>query len=120
MPNVSVPNCPECDAPLAFTFQSTSGVGAHKRGDHYNTTPDTRHYACFDCAKAWKQRLSGPLTPDIVGELTFFTCPDHSCGHAMTVTSPAGTVADVRLACGQGHTWRVAAADDGLKLVAVD
>src|SRR5262245_14444339 len=66
--------CPDCDEPLVFTFRDTSGVGAHKRGDNFNTIPDTDHFICFSCASAWKQRLSGNLTPDIVGDLAFFVC----------------------------------------------
>ncbi len=111
-----VPTCPDCDTPLAFAFGSTSGVGAHKRGDHFNTTPDTEHYLCLPCGRAWKQRLSGPITPDIVGELTFFTCRDHECGAAMVVsresTSPIGT----ELTCAQGHRYVVVALEGGLTL----
>ena len=54
--------CPDCGNPLVFAFIDTAGVGAHKRGNHFNTTPDTVHYVCFACAKAWKQRLTGPLS----------------------------------------------------------
>jgi hypothetical protein len=111
-------DCPDCGDPLAFTFHSTSGVGAHKRGDHYNTTPDTRHYACFACAKAWKQRLDGPLTPDVIGELTLFTCPDHSCGSPMTATTRPDDPAGIRLACRQGHGYRVTMSDGEVRLVA--
>ena len=116
--DISRHSCPDCGDPLAFTFRSTSGVGAHKRGDNYNTTPDTSHYACFGCAKAWKQRLEGPLTPDLIGELTFFTCPDHSCGSQMSATELSDDVADVRLACSRGHAYRVVASDEGLTLAA--
>lgn len=110
--------CPDCDEVLAFAFESTSGVGAHKRGDHFNTTPDTAHYLCVPCGRAWKQRLSGPLTPDVVGDLTFFTCGDHSCGAAMTVTRvPAsGAAAGAELTCGQGHRWIVMADGEGLRV----
>jgi hypothetical protein len=110
--------CPDCDEALTFAFGSTGGTGAHKRGDHYNTVPDTAHYVCFPCHHAWKQRLDGPLTPDIVGELSFFTCRDHSCGAAMAITRepdtpPIGT----ELTCAQGHRYHVAALDGGLTLV---
>jgi hypothetical protein len=113
--------CPDCDAPLTFAFGSTGGTGAHKRGDHYNTAPDTAHYLCFPCHHAWKQRLDGPLTPDIVGELSFFTCRDHSCGAAMAITREAGTPPiGTELTCAQGHRYHVAALDDGLTLLALD
>jgi hypothetical protein len=109
--------CPDCDEALTFAFGSTSGTGAHKRGDNFNTTPDTSHYLCFACGRAWKQRLSGPLTPDVVGELSFFTCRDHGCGAAMAVTREAATPTGVELTCAQGHRYTVAATDDGLTLV---
>lgn len=105
--------CPDCDEPLARAFQTTSGVGAHKRGDNFNTTPDTTHYLCFPCAKAWKQRLTGPLTPDVVGELSFFTCRDHSCGAAMTVTRDSDEPTGVELTCAAGHRYAVTRDDDG-------
>lgn len=111
-----LPACPDCDDPLTFGFVSTSGVGAHKRGDNFNTTPDTTHYICFPCGHAWKQRLSGPLTPDVVGDLAFFTCRDHACGAAMAVTRESATPAGVELTCAQGHRYAVTALDDGLTL----
>lgn len=109
--------CPDCDEPLTFAFESTSGTGAHKRGDHFNTTPDTAHYLCFPCGRAWKQRLSGPLTADLVGELSFFTCRDYACGAPMTVTRESATPTDVELTCAQGHRYRVEADEGGLALV---
>jgi hypothetical protein len=115
---VTVPlTCPDCDDPLAFTFRDTSGVGAWKLGDRFITTPDTDHYVCFSCAKAWKQRLAGPLTPDVVGDLAFFTCRFAECGGRLSVTGgPAPT--SVELACSRGHRHAVrAAADDGLVVV---
>lgn len=99
--------CPDCDDPLAFTFLDTSGVGAHKRGDNFNTTPDTRHYVCFPCAKAWKQRLDGPLTPDVVGDLAFFTCRVAECGRRLSVLVEAPIPTDVVLACDAGHRFVV-------------
>lgn len=108
--------CPDCDEPLPFTFRTTSGVGASKRGDQYNTTPDTAHFVCFPCAKAWKQRLTGPLTPDIVGDLAFFTCRDLSCGAAMTVSRESSAPLEVELTCTQGHRYAVVAGDEGLTL----
>lgn len=116
----STATCPDCDEPLALAFQSTSGTGAHKRGDHFNTTPDTTHYLCFPCGRAWKQRLSGPFTPDVVGELSFFTCRDHSCGAAMTVTHESAVVTDVQLTCSQGHRYAVADTVEGLALRLVE
>jgi hypothetical protein len=99
--------CPDCDEPLAFTYLDTSGVGAHKRGDNYNVVPDTRHYVCFPCEKAWKQRLDGPLTPDIVGDLAFFTCRESECGRRLTVRVDGPTVTDVELGCEGGHRFLV-------------
>jgi hypothetical protein len=107
------PDCPDCEDPLVFAFIDTSGVGAHKRGDHFNTTPDTVHYLCFSCAKAWKQRLTGRLTPDVVGDLAFFTCRHQGCGRSMTVTHEAATVTEIQLGCTAGHTFAVRAASDG-------
>ena len=111
--------CPDCDEPLAYAFGSTSGVGAHKRGDHFNTTPDTRHFVCLPCGKAWKQRLTGPLTPDVVGELTFFTCRDHSCGTTMEVSRLLPTAEGTELTCQSGHRHVVTATGDGLTVAAV-
>jgi hypothetical protein len=105
--------CPDCDDPLVFTFRDTSGVGAHKRGDHFNTTPDTSHYVCFPCAKAWKQRLSGPLTPDIVGELAFFTCRVPECGSRLEITRESAVPTEIELTCRSGHEYVVDAAIDG-------
>jgi hypothetical protein len=112
-----LPACPDCDDPLAFAFETTSGVGAHKRGDSFNTTPDTTHYICFACGCAWKQRLSGPLTPDVVGDLAFFTCRDHACGAAMIVTHESSTPIGLELTCAQGHRYAVTALDEGLTLM---
>jgi hypothetical protein len=109
--------CPDCDEPLAFAFGSTSGTGAHKRGDNFNTTPDTAHYLCFPCGRAWKQRLSGPLTPDVVGELSFFTCSRHDCGAAMATTRESVTPTEVELTCARGHRYRVGTSDEGLTVV---
>jgi hypothetical protein len=106
-------SCPDCDEPLAFTFFDTSGVGAHKRGDNFNTTPDTAHYVCFLCEKAWKQRLSGPLTPDVVGDLAFFCCRVTDCGGRLAVIEPSETFTEIVLACASGHRHTVNAGDDG-------
>jgi hypothetical protein len=108
--------CPDCDEPLAFAYRDTSGVGAHKRGDAFNTTPDTDHYLCFPCAKAWKRRLSGPLTPDIVGELAFFSCTQPDCGTGLSVTREAATPTGVELACPNGHTYAIRQDAAGLTL----
>ena len=108
--------CPDCGDPLSFAFLDTSGVGAHKRGDHFNTTPDTRHYVCWGCAKAWKQRLTGPLTPDVVGDLALFTCREPACGRPLTVTASSTPPAAVALVCAGGHQHAVRAGEDGLTL----
>jgi hypothetical protein len=105
--------CPDCDEPIAYTFTDTSGVGAWKLGDGFNTTPDTLHYVCFPCAKAWKQRLSGPLTPDIVGDIAFFSCRQSGCGARVAVTRESATPRDVELACANGHRYAVQATGDG-------
>jgi hypothetical protein len=106
--------CPDCGDPLVFAFLDTSGVGAHKRGDHFNTVPDTRHYVCWACAKAWKQRLEGPLTPDVVGDLALFTCRAPECGRPLTRTEGALPAARVELSCASGHRHAARLADDGL------
>jgi len=108
--------CPECDDPLVFAFRSTSGLGAQKQGDGYNTAPDTTHYLCFLCLKAWKQRLNGPLTPDIVGELAFFSCRVPECGGRLAITNDAPSPEAIELACANGHHYRVRMDDDGLAL----
>ena len=108
--------CPDCDEPVVYAFHDTSGISGQKQGAHYNTTPDSAHYICFACAKAWKQRASGPLTPDIVGDLAFFSCKNLACGAKLTVTHESTTPTEIELACGQGHRYRVAATSDGLEL----
>jgi hypothetical protein len=105
--------CPDCDDLLPFAFHDTSGVGAWKRGDGFNTTPDSAHYVCFPCGKAWKQRLSGPLTPDIVGDLAFFSCGKPGCGATLTVTRASTTPTEIELACAKGHGYAVRSTDDG-------
>ena len=109
----SVLECPDCGDPLAYTFTDTAGVGAWKLGDGYNTTPDTRHYICLPCAKAWKQRLSGPFTPDIVGDLAFFTCRTTDCGGRLAVIGASSDARTIELACGNGHRHAIQASDDG-------
>lgn len=111
--------CPDCGDPLVFAFIDTAGVGAHKRGDHFNTTPDTVHYACFPCAKAWKRRLTGPLTPDIVGELALFTCPHEDCGRALRVTRDADEPSGLQLGCPEGHGFAVHQDEHGLTIRAL-
>jgi hypothetical protein len=105
--------CPDCDDPMAFTFMDTAGVGAWKQGDGFNTTPDTAHYVCFPCGKTWKQRLGGPLTPDIIGEIAFFSCRKNGCGRTLAVTRESASPTDVELACADGHAYVVVTTDDG-------
>jgi hypothetical protein len=112
--------CPDCDEPLFFAFEETSGVGAWKRGDGFNTTPDTKHYICFPCHRTWKRRLDGPLTPDVVGDLAFFSCRKPECGTQMTMTVESPIPTEIELGCQQGHRYRVSATDEGgLTLVEV-
>jgi hypothetical protein len=107
------PGCPDCDEPVAFTFTETSGLGAWKTGGGFNSTPDTEHYVCFSCAKAWKQRLDGPLTPDVVGDLAFFTCRRPECGAALTITRHSLVPTEVELVCASSHTFTVGMTDEG-------
>lgn len=116
MPTHPIRNCPDCDEPLAFAFRDTSGTGAHKRGDNYNTVPDTDHYVCFECAAAWKQRLDGPLTPDVVGQLAFFSCRRAECGRMLVIVALSEVATDHRLACSEGHMHVVRPLDDGLTI----
>ena len=114
MPNRS---CPDCDEPLFFAFWDTAGLGAWKQGDGYNTRPDTAHYLCFPCRKAWKQRLDGPFTPDVLGDLAFFSCREQDCGSPLEVTRGSANALEIELACQNGHRFRVAPGpDDGLVL----
>ncbi|MEZ5316891.1 MAG: hypothetical protein R2752_05770 [Vicinamibacterales bacterium] len=106
-------DCPGCDEPLAFTFSETSGLGGWKTGDGYNLTPDTAHYVCFACAKSWKQRLTGPLTDDVVGDLAFFSCRVPGCGASLAVTHASAVPTEVELACGEGHRYAVTLTDEG-------
>jgi len=108
--------CPDCEDPLVFAFRDTSGVGAHKRGDNFNTVPDTDHYLCLGCAKAWKQRLAGPLTPDVVGDLAFFTCRHADCGRPLGVIAVVFPAAGTTLSCAEGHGHAIEPHDDGLVL----
>jgi hypothetical protein len=106
-------NCPDCDESLAFTFSEVSGVSGWKWGEAINTTIDTLHYVCFACAKTWKQRLDGPLTEDIVGDLVFFACGQPECGRQLSVTRESLTPTDVELACEGGHRYAVRLTDEG-------
>jgi hypothetical protein len=106
-------NCPDCDEALAFTFSETSGLSGWKWGEAVNTTVDTMHYVCFPCGKTWKQRLDGPLTADIVGDLAFFSCGQPECGRPLRVTQESLTPTDVELACAGGHRYAVQLTDEG-------
>lgn len=106
-------DCPGCDEALAFTFSETSGLSGWKSGDAFNTTVDTMHYVCFGCEKTWKQRLDGPLTPDVVGDLVFFSCGKPDCGRPITVTHVSLIPTDVELECAGGHRYGVTLTDEG-------
>lgn len=105
--------CPDCDEPLFYTFTTTAGLGAWKRGDGSNTTPDTDHYVCFPCHKTWQQRLDGPLTPDVVGDIVFFSCRENDCGAQMFVTRESDIATEIELTCANGHVFRIEANEDG-------
>jgi hypothetical protein len=105
--------CPDCDEPIAFTFSETSGLGGWKRGDGYNTATDTAHYVCFPCGRAWKQRLDGPLTADVVGDLAFFSCRQPECGQRLEISHESGVPTDVQLACPAGHRYQVVSTEEG-------
>jgi hypothetical protein len=105
--------CPDCGDALVFTFSETSGLGAWKQGGGYNATPDTRHFVCFPCQKAWKQRLDGRLTPDVVGDLAFFTCRQENCGGRLSVTHEDVEPTAIALACPVGHAYVVRATGEG-------
>lgn len=96
----------------------TAGLGGWKRGDGFNTVPDTSHFVCFSCAKCWKQRQDGPLTPDMIGDIAFFTCRLNECGAAMTVTKGSTVPTEIELTCGKGHAFRIANTDEGGLVVA--
>lgn len=106
-------NCPDCDESLAFTFNETSGLSGWKWGEAINTAVDTMHYVCFGCAKTWKQRLTGPLTEDVVGDLVFFSCGASDCGRTLAVTHESLTPTEVELACEAGHRYGVRLTDEG-------
>jgi len=105
--------CPDCDEPVLFTFMDTAGLGGWKRGDGYNTIPDTSHFICFPCHKTWKQRQDGPLTPDMVGDIAFFTCRQNDCGAALLVTRESAIATEIELTCANGHMFQVEATDEG-------
>ena len=109
--------CPDCDEPLVYAFMDTAGVGAWKLGDGFNTTPDIAHYICFPCGRSWKQRLDGPLTQDIIGDLAFFSCKNNDCGAPLAVTQWSPVPTDIEMACANGHAYRVTASGDELMLV---
>ena len=109
--------CPDCDEPLIFAFMDTAGVGAWKQGEGVNTTPDIAHYICFPCGRSWKQRLDGPLTQDIIGDLAFFSCKKDDCGAPLTVTQWSPVPTEIELACANGHQCRVQAEGDELMVV---
>jgi hypothetical protein len=106
-------NCPDCDEGLAFTFSETSGLSAWKRGDAANTRADTMHYVCFGCEKTWKQRLDGPLTADVVGDLVFFACGQTECGRPIHVTHESLMPTEVELVCDAGHRFGVRLTEEG-------
>jgi hypothetical protein len=110
------PTCPDCDSPVTYAFHTTSGLGAQKQGDGFNTTPDTAHYLCMLCLKAWKQRMAGPFTPDIVGDLAFFSCRVPECGARLDITRESDTPAGTEMACSKGHRYRIEKDGDGLRL----
>ena len=105
--------CPDCGDLIHFTFGETSGLDAWKRGEGYNATPDTQHFVCFPCGKAWKQRLDGPLTPDVVGDIAFFVCRRDDCGAALTVARESSSPIEIELACPRGHRHGVSVTDEG-------
>lgn len=105
--------CPDCDDPLAYAFHDTAGVGAWKQGGGFNAIPDTAHFVCFGCAKCWKTRMGGPLTPDMIGDIAFFTCKQPDCGTPLTVTRAASSPTENELTCARGHGFAVVAGEDG-------
>jgi hypothetical protein len=107
------PACPDCDETLTFTFPETSGLGAWKQGGGYNTTPDTQHFVCFLCEKAWKRRLDGRLTADVVGDLAFFSCRRENCGARLSVTREDDAAIGTELLCPAGHAYVVRTSDEG-------
>ena len=113
-------NCPDCDEPLMFGFSETSGLSGWKRGDSVNQSPDTNHYLCFPCRKAWKQRLDGPLTQDVVGDLSYFCCKRPECGARLDVTQDSMTPTEIQLRCEQGHQFAIELTEEGgLQLAAL-
>jgi hypothetical protein len=113
--------CPDCGDLIHFTFSETSGLDAWKRGEGYNMTPDTQHYVCFSCGKAWKQRLNGPLTPDVVGDIAFFSCRRDDCGLPLAVSRESAAPIDIELRCAHGHRFAVRGTDEGgLTIEAID
>jgi hypothetical protein len=105
--------CPACGDLILFTFSETSGLDAWKRGEGYNTASDTRHFICLPCGRAWKQRLDGPLTPDVVGDIAFFSCRQDDCGATLSVERESSDPAEVELACANGHRYGLCATDEG-------
>jgi hypothetical protein len=53
------------------------------------------------------------MTPDVVGDIAFFTCRRADCGAPLTMTRESPNPVDVQLACEHGHRFTVSATDDG-------
>jgi hypothetical protein len=119
----SVPDprfCPDCGDLIHFTFSEASGLGAWKQGGGYNTTPDTRHFVCFACGKAWKQRLDGPLTPDVAGDIAFFSCRRDDCGAPLSLVRESANPVEIELACEHGHRFAVRETGEGGLTIAAE
>jgi hypothetical protein len=71
------------------------------------------HYVCFPCRQEWKQRVDGPLTADVVGEIALLTCGRRAAAAALAMTRESLVPTEVEMACPNGHAYRVVATDDG-------
>ena len=61
--------CPDCDEPVVYAFHDTSGVGAWKLGDGFNTSGHVR-YGEESISDTWIRGLTPSMAPILDLDLT--------------------------------------------------